>query len=131
MKVKITEVELWPVYIIDDNMDKFGSKTIEVPEELYDEYKAVEKQNSSMQIKLKKLYKKNNPRINYKPGDRINHEYLGHGTLIENIGTTVSGKKSTGWLIRFDNRPPEEYNCGENPCLVFETPTSMRKLSDG
>lgn len=130
MKVKITEVELWPVFIIDDNMEKFGSKTIEIPEELYDEYKSVEKQNSLMQVKLKKFYK-NKPRTGYKPGDRINHEYLGNGTLIENLGVTISGKKPTGWLIRFDNTPPEEYNCGENPCLVFESSISMRKLSDG
>lgn len=46
-----------------------------------------------------------------KQGDRVNHEYLGQGTFIKEIASLS--------LVKWDKTPPERYNMGENPCVVF------------
>ena len=45
-------------------------------------------------------------------GDRIIDNYLGKGTIISRISLHM-------FKIYFDNTPPYNYNCGENPTTRF------------
>ena len=61
----------------------------------------------------------------YAVNDRVVHEFLGAGTIVEveDFGTPLSG-----WLIKFDDTPPTEYNLGCNPVFEFRQNTLRKEL---
>ena len=58
----------------------------------------------------------------YKQGDKVQHSYLGRGVVKENFGVLV--------LVLFAKTPPEKYNCGTNPALVFNSDLTKIVESD-
>ena len=55
-------------------------------------------------------------------GDRVEHEHLGEGEVVKVISSGLHGG-SIAYIVMFDERPPVQYNMGENPALVF--PSSL------
>ena len=56
-------------------------------------------------------------------GQRVVAEYLGTGTVIEQIKIA---RGNIAYMVRFDKTPDVRYNMGENPTMVF--PSSLRAL---
>lgn len=51
----------------------------------------------------------------FKVGDRVEEIYLGKGTVKEIVNNIECGDQE--FLVLFDERPPNEYNLGDNPCF--------------
>jgi hypothetical protein len=48
-----------------------------------------------------------------RPGSRVRDEFLGPGTVVEELALRGA------FMVRFDQAPPFDYNTGFNPCLRF------------
>lgn len=57
----------------------------------------------------------------YKPGDRVNHPYLGLGEYVKDVG--YCGLSN----VLFDETPNVRYNIGENPTVVFTNDLTEEK----
>lgn len=60
--------------------------------------------------------------MNIKTGDRIRDSFLGEGEVLANRKEFAKEVGGDIGLIRvkFDQTPPFEYNCCQNPTVVFE-----------
>jgi len=66
-------------------------------------------------------------------GLRVKDEFLGEG-VIDDLLTGRVSRHVAGAMVRFDETPPFDYNCGHNPCLrFFETlePTAEPAAAPG
>lgn len=50
-------------------------------------------------------------------GARVNHEYLGDGTVVKKVSFMT--------LVKWDKTPHERYNMGENPSVIFTDELSL------
>ena len=57
----------------------------------------------------------------FNPGDRVEHDYHGTGTVIEKV------KRFPLHRVLWDKRPDVRYNMGENPCSAWTA--ELRKVA--
>ena len=57
-------------------------------------------------------------------GQRVIDDYLGAGTVVKQINSSMDNNYTVAYMVRFDKTPDVRYNMGENPTMVF--PVSLR-----
>lgn len=57
-----------------------------------------------------------------KVGDRVLHDFLGSGKIIDMMDDIVFLVK-----VKWDNRPPVQYNMGENPTVILPNELTVKK----
>jgi len=61
--------------------------------------------------------------MRFKEGERVSHEDLGDGEVIEVI--MWNRKTDAGYLVQFEETPAVRYNMAQNPCIVL--PYTLKK----
>ena len=64
----------------------------------------------------------------FKVNDRIVHEYLGDGTIIEIIKDFYNSKRASFYILLVDIAPDLRYNGGSRECLVLPNQIIKKEL---